>query len=242
MTDTAPIEPTPEPAPAELPPTDDAGWEARYRAEVADRIKERNLYKPAQKMLNDLDEDSRAELIRLAEMARQGDREGIIDWSLQTAEAASGKDVAALIAERQRAAQGNDPAPSTATPPTPAAPTAEEIAEMVRSEMARANALEAGKQQVASELDAAGYNVKSAPGQTIIQYAFSNNCDIATAVQWFENDTATAVLNRQRAAAAAAGSIPGTTPVGAPVGTIPDNSTPAEKATARLKAWASGTT
>lgn len=239
--------PAPEPAPA--PPTpsapdpvDAAGWEAKYRGEVADRIKERNLYKPAQRLLSDLDEDSRAELIRLADMARTNDAEGIAQWSLDTIRAVSGKDAAAYIAERQAREQGT-PAPGlTAEAPKPVpGMTPEEVRQMVREEQAEQARLEQGRQHVTNTLKEMGYDVNSAAGKTIVGYAVDNKADLDTARKWFENDIVASVSARQRAASAAAATVPGTAPAGAPAGSIPDGATSREKALARLAAEKSPT-
>lgn len=244
-----PTPPTPvEPAAVVTPPaepTDAAGWEARYRTEVTDRIKERNLYKPAQRLLADLDDGSREELIRLAEMARNQDGDGIVAWAEGTIAAISGKDIAQLVADRQKAA-GLGQAPTPETPPsgTPAPEpgmTPTQVADMVRKEMADAAALEAGRVRVRDELAKGGYTENSPQGQTIINYAWANKADVPTAIAWYENETATSALDRARAAAGATGQVPSPAPAGAPVGAIPNNASPRELAIARLNADQSGT-
>lgn len=245
MSDTPTPVVDPAPAPAAVPdPVDAAGWEAKYRDEVKGRINERNLYKPAQRLLADLDEDSRTELIRLADMARSGDREGITQWSLDTISAVNGKDAAALIAERQAAQQslGTDPNKAPDAPKPEPGMTPAEVAQMVRDQMAADRRIEQGRQDAMNQLKDMGYaDPFSAAAKTVVQYAVDNKCDLPTAHAWFTNDIAASVSARARAAGAAAATVPGTAPAGAPAGALPDTATGREKAMARLQADTSGT-
>ena len=81
------------------PPAD---YKAYWEQEKAERIRERNLYKPAQRILEGLDPDQLSALQGLAEMTRAGDAQGIVEWALATAQNVSGNDLASLVAARQQ--------------------------------------------------------------------------------------------------------------------------------------------
>lgn len=221
MSNTEPVAPaTTEPvAPAAAPQTP-RDFEKLYHDEVAARINERNLNKPAQQMLNNLDEGSRAALLELGELARQGDPDAIIEWNLRTIQQVSGKDAATIIAERQARAGMTGAAP---TEDTVKVPTEADINQMVAAAVTQAQNAERAQNAVRAEMKAAGYNLDSAPGETIIRHAVQNNLLLPDAIAWYEADTASTALERARAAAAAAASIPGAAPAGTPVGATPDS-------------------
>lgn len=208
---------TPTP-PVVEPVSTPADFEAMYRKEVEGRIAERNLYKPAQQMLNGLTDGAKAEVLKLAQMAQAGDTQAIVDWALMTAQDVSQKDLASLIAERQT--QENDD-----QKPQPGM-TAQEVAEMVRNETARTlqehSVRQQGEARVRQELSALGYDLDSAAGMTIINRAVALGCDVGEATKWFEGDVEKTFAERARNAAAAAATVPGTAPNGTPAATVPD--------------------
>lgn len=221
MSNTEPVAPaTTEPvAPAAAPQTPQ-DFEKLYREEVVARVNERNLYKPAQQMLNNLDEGSRAALLELADLARGGDADAITEWNLRTiSQVNEGKDAATIIAERQARAGMTGAAP---TEPAVKVPTEADINQMVAAAVAQAQAAERGQAAVAAEMAAAGYKLDSAVGETIIRYAVQNNAKLPDAIAWYEADSSATALERARAAAAAGASIPGVAPAGTPVGATPD--------------------
>lgn len=212
-----------EPTPAAAAPATPADYQALYEAELrktADLINQRNLLKPAQTLLNNLDEGSKAAIMELAEAARAGDTEAILEWNLRTIQQVSGKDAATLIAERQQR-EGLTGAAPTPTPDVKYL-TAEEAERIADQRIAARDTMQQQQAQVAQQLATHGYKLDSAVGETIIRYAVQTNCPLADAVTWFENDMATTALERARAAAAAGQAIPGTSPTGVPVATTPD--------------------
>lgn len=220
-TGTSPVvAPPADPAAAPAAPQTPRDFEKLYHDEVAARINERNLNKPAQQMLNNLDEGSRAALLELGELARQGDPDAIIEWNLRTIQQVSGKDAATIIAERQARAGMTGAAP---TEDTVKVPTEADINQMVAAAVTQAQNAERAQNAVRAEMKAAGYNLDSAPGETIIRHAVQNNLLLPDAIAWYEADTASTALERARAAAAAAASIPGAAPAGTPVGATPDS-------------------
>lgn len=211
--------PAPNTTAAPTAPQTPADYERLYRQEVAERINERNLYRPAQQLMNQLDEGSRAAIMELADLARSGDPDAIAEWNLRTIQQVTGKDAATLIAERQVAAGQTGAAP---TQPAPSGLSAQEVAELVANEIAKSQTAQRGQAQVAAEMAKSGYQLESAAGRVIIAHAVDNNATLADAIAWFENDMATTAMERARAAAAAGASIPGTSPAGTPVATTPD--------------------
>ena len=245
MTDIAPIA-----APA-APPADPAAsapvvapeldFKALYDQEKAERIKERNLYRPAQQALRDLDEPTVQAITSLAEMARSGDTDAIVEWSLATAQNLTGSDLATVIAARQNAGTPT-PAPQAAAPqpggfqqqpgqaPIDHETINQRIREGVQSEMHAANL----RQQITSEIAAAGYDVGTPTGLAIIRYAQASNGTVAEAIKAIEADVVANTARRQQALAAAAGQVPGVAPAGAAPGSAPADMTNRERALNRL--------
>ena len=225
-------QPAPEGAPAQ-------DYKALYEQEKDHRNRERNLYRPVQNMLRDLDEGSIQAIQQLADAARNGDADAIVDWSLATIQTVTGaSDVAAVIAARQngstpQALGATPPAPETPAP-TPAQVNPDEVRQIV-AEQIRIQGLVA---QIESELGTAGYSSSDPAGQTIIRYAQQNNVPVSEAIQWFDTDVQTRAMQRAQGLAAAAAQTPATAPTGAPVGSAPnENLTPAQMAVNRIKSW-----
>lgn len=211
--------PNPTPAPVPATPED---FKALYEAEAAktaDLIAQRNLLKPAQRMLNNLSPEDREAFIRAGELRGAGDMDGLAEWLESSLEGVSGKSVADLVAARQKAEQQT---PDDAAKPTPGL-TAEQVREIVERETAMARDAERGERRVAEELATHGYKMGSAAAQTIINYAVANKTDVKEAAEWYETDVATSMLDKQKAAAAAAAAVPGTVPNGSPTGAVPDH-------------------
>ena len=221
-------------------------WEARFNKEVADRIRERNLYKPVQQALRDLDEGSVAEITRLADMARRGDTAGIVDWSLATAQNVAQKDIAQIIAERQGTTnqpfqqQQPQQVPNgfQQTPTTPVDP--DTIRRMVAEGTQNEVRVQMLVQQINSELTAAGHDPTGPGGQTIIRYAQATNVPIKDAISWYNNDALAKIASRQQALQTTAGQTPQLSPTGAAPGSAPADLSPRDKAMLRLRAGANG--
>lgn len=240
--------PTPDPAappPAAAPEKD---YKALYEQEVQERTKERNLYRPVQRIMQDLAEDDIAALTDLADRVRGRDVNGIVDWSLATAQNVTGaSDLAQLIAQRQNQPTGQAPLGQTPTV-QPTAPTPQqgiqqptldhqEVQRLVQQQLREQMALQEQRTIITNQLTDAGYPPQTAAGQTIIQYAAQNNTDIPTAVAWYEKDIQSVALERARQAAGAAGSVPQPAPQGAPAPAPAQNMTPQERVAARVRSW-----
>lgn len=208
---------TPNPETPETPEDFKALYEAEA-AKTADLIQQRNLLRPAQRMLNGLTAEQRDSLIAAGEMAGANDMKGLQDWLESSLEGISGKSVAELVAERQRIAQQS---PEEAAKPAPGL-TAEQVQEIVARQTAIARDAERGEQRVREEMSTAGYKLDSAAGQTIINYAVAHDVGVKEATEWYENDVTTSVLEKQKAAAAAAAQVPGVAPSGSAAGVVPE--------------------
>jgi nucleotide-binding universal stress UspA family protein len=212
-------------------------YQALLEQEKAHRVRERNLYRDAQRILGDLDDGSVNAIKALAEMVRRGDTDGITEWALATAQNVSGKDLAEMIAARQQSPAEPAPLVGQQQAPAPAAPSPDQIREMV-AEQVRVQNLAA---QITAEMQSAGYAPGDPAGQVIIQYARANGVPINEAIEWFEADAAARVAQRQQRLAQVAAQTPAPAPDGAPAATEPAKDlTPAEKAMARLRAGVMG--
>lgn len=225
------------------PPAGEQDYRALWEQEKSERIKERNLYRPVQRILSDLDTESVSAISALAEMVRRGDTEGITEWSLATAQNVSGKDLAAIIAARQ-----NGQAPAAAPGATSQAPEApqqvidpEMIRRMVEETAAEQVRVSSLAERISAEMAQAGYTPRDPAGQVIIQYARQNNVPINDAIEWFEADAAARVAQRNQRLAQVAAATPAPAPDGAPAGTAPaPDMSPKDKAMARLRAGSMG--
>lgn len=192
-----------------------------YRQEVQERIRERNLYKPIQQRMNSFNESERAAVIDLMDRVAAGDQDAIVEWMLTQTENVSGKDVAALIAERQTREQKGDPEP-TSVPGL----TEEQVRKIVADQNAADRNYQKGVDRVAAELLKAGYKHDSPAGETIVRYAVEANngagVDLPDAIEWFQKEVEATAMDRARAAAAAAAAVPEGAPNGVPVGKVPD--------------------
>ena len=210
-----------------------------FEKEKQNNIRLRNLYKRGDDLLRELDEPSQEAIVAIAEMARNRDVDGIIDWALGTVENLSGGDVAAAIARRQG---GQVPQPFQQQPQRPGFNQAPDVAPLDRDEVARMvqeQARQIVRQEqlrthVESQMRAAGYAPEHPAGQAILRYASVNNAPLEDAIQWFENDLATRMAARQQALTGAAGQVPPPSPTGAPAAGEGVNMTPRERAIRRL--------
>lgn len=222
------------------PPAGEQDYRALWEQEKSERIKERNLYRPVQRILSDLDTESVTAISALADMVRRGDTEGITEWSLATAQNVTGKDLAAIIAARQ-----NGQAPADQPQSAPATPQQVIDPEMIRQMVAETAAEQVRVSNLAERISAtmeqAGYTPRDPAGQVIIQYARQNNVPINEAIEWFEADAASRVAQRNQRLAQVAAATPAPAPDGTPAATAPaPDMTPRDKAMARLRAGSMG--
>ena len=204
------------------------------------------MYRPATRLLADLDDNEREALLGLAEMVRNGDVEGITNWSLTTVENVNGKSAAELIAARQAAA-GQAPTNIASAPDAPAPVSADEIARVVQETLEQrdqARAAEARQQalveSMSQQMRDAGYDPRSAAGQTIIRICRETQ-DMGQAIEIFRNDVLATAMASATATAAAAGQVPPPAPNGSAPSAVPaENLTPRQLMLNRLQGIRAG--
>lgn len=86
-------------APAE---TGDVNWEERYRAEVQDRIRERERYKPIKQVFDRMHPDDANAVQQFASAWAQGDQESAIRWMVDNAKSLAGDNFNQYIAGQQQ--------------------------------------------------------------------------------------------------------------------------------------------
>jgi len=111
MTDFAPegvvdAAPTGE-APAETLPDQPVNWEEKYRAEVQDRIKEREKYKPFQQTIGRLHPDDARAINEFVSAFASGDTDTATRWMVDNARTLAGDKWDTFITPAQQQAVGN---------------------------------------------------------------------------------------------------------------------------------------
>lgn len=221
--------------PATEPAQQQVDWEAKYRAEVEDRIKERERYKPFAQSLGALDDQTRAAILDLTEAVAVQDFDRVTAWTEGTYRNLTGGDLATAIAQRQQAGTAAPAAQQgIAAPPPPPEVTPDYINDVVARQVEERLRIQTAVQQIRTELTTAGYQPESAAGQTIIGYARQTGKPIGEAVAWFEADVQQQIAARAAAAAQAAGQVPPPAPAGTPPAMAAVGATPRDKAINRL--------
>jgi hypothetical protein len=229
------IDPTITPEPTPAAPEAPKDYEALYRQQVQEAIKDREKYKPFAQVLDALAPEQRQAMLDLAHAAANGDTDAIAEWSAATYRNLTGSEVAARIAAQQNGTPA--PAPAPAAPPATDKPavalTAEQVAELVEQKVQAQLRQAEMVRQIESDLASAGYTPQSPAGQAIIQYAHQARLPIADAVAWYNADLEANYQRVQAARVGAAVNTPITAPTGAPAHPI-TGATPGERAVARL--------
>lgn len=92
---------------AEIAPTEapveagDVNWEERYRAEVQDRIRERERYKPIKQVFDRMHPDDAQAVQQFAQAWAQGDQESAIRWMVDNARTLAGDNFSQYVAGQQ---------------------------------------------------------------------------------------------------------------------------------------------
>jgi len=87
-------------APAEA--VGDVNWEERYRAEVQDRIRERERYKPIRQVFDRMHPDDAQAVQQFAQAWAQGDQESAIRWMVDNARTLAGDNFNQYLAGQQQ--------------------------------------------------------------------------------------------------------------------------------------------
>lgn len=86
---------------AAVEPVGDVNWEERYRAEVQDRIRERERYKPIKQVFDRMHPDDANAVQQFAQAWAAGDQDAAIQWMVDNAKTLAGDNFQRYIAGQQ---------------------------------------------------------------------------------------------------------------------------------------------
>lgn len=210
----------------------DANWEERYRAEVQDRIRERERYKPIKQVFDRMHPDDANAVQQFAQAWAAGDQEAAIQWMVDNAKTLAGDNFQQYIAGQQ-AVVNNAVAQGQAAGLTP-----EAVQQLVQQQIAAFQE----QQQIASfevEIDQTIRDLGLVPdtplAHALITQAMNrDDLDLRAAYNEMENQIlqqAQSIVERRRSAGSAM-------PTAAPNGMngVPmSGSSPRDRAMARLE-------
>ena len=220
---------TPAETPAE--PAGDVNWEERYRAEVQDRIRERERYKPIKQVFDRMHPDDAQAVQQFAQAWAQGDQESAIRWMVDNARTLAGDNFNQYIAGQQ-AVVDNAVAQGQAAGLTP-----EAVQQLVQQQIAAYQE----EQQIAQYTVQIDQQIKDlglvpdTPLAHAVILAATNREDLSLEAAYNEMENqilqqAQSIVERRRTAA---GQMPTPSPNGMP-SSIATSASPRERAMARL--------
>lgn len=220
----------PEAAEVETP-SGDVNWEERYRAEVQDRIRERERYKPIKQVFDGMHPDDAQAVQQFAQAWAAGDQDAAIRWMVDNARSLAGDNFSQYIQGQQQVVN-NAVAQGQAAGLTP-----EAVQQLVQQQIAQYQEQQQ-IQQYTVEIDQTIRNLGLEPETPLahaVILAATNREDLSLEAAWEEmqNDIlrqAQGIVEQRRAAGQAM-------PTAAPNGTagiVAPGSSPRERAMARL--------
>lgn len=249
MTDFAPegtvdAAPTSE-APAEALPAENVNWEEKYRAEVQDRIKERERYKPFQQTIGRLHPDDAKAINEFVSAFASGDTETATRWMVDNARTLAGDRFEQYISPAQQNAINNAVTEQAVSDGQSAGLSPQQIEQLVEQRLA-ATFEQLQQAQVQSQMEAQieatlaehGLTPDSPLGTAAIVAATKRpDLDLASAIREMEDQVLTqaqAIAARRQQAGQQMGS-----PIvnGSPaVSQVGQQMSPRDRALARLQA------
>jgi len=121
-------------APAEA--AGDVNWEERYRAEVQDRIRERERYKPIKQVFDRMHPDDASAVQQFAQAWAAGDQDAAIQWMVDNAKTLAGDNLGRYLNPQQQAAAQASIATNAMAQGQAAGMTPEQIQQLVSQEIA----------------------------------------------------------------------------------------------------------
>lgn len=222
-------------APAETPdmPVGDVNWEERYKAEVQDRIKERERYKPIKQVFDRMHPDDAQAVQQFANAWASGDQESAIRWMIDNAKTLAGDNFNQYITPAQtQQVINNATAQGNAAGLTPDA--VQQLVAQQLEEFQTQQAISYYEVQIDQTLRELGLDPASPLGHAAIIAATNReDLDLKAAVSEMENQIlqqAQGIVQRRQAGNA---QMPSSAPQGVP-GVISPSATPRERAMARL--------
>lgn len=225
---------TPE---AAAEPAGDVNWEERYRAEVQDRIRERERYKPIKQVFDRMHPDDAQAVQQFAQAWAAGDQDAAIQWMIDNAKTLAGDNFGQYLNPQQQAAAQASIASNAMAQGQAAGMTPEQIQQLVSQEIANFQQ----QQEVARyevEIDQTIRDLGLEPDTPLAHAVIVNamnreDLDLRAAYNEMENQIlqqAQSIVERRRSAGA---SMPAASPVG--VNGVPvSGASPRDKAMARL--------
>ena len=219
-------------APTEAPAeTGDVNWEERYRAEVQDRIRERERYKPIKQVFDRMHPDDAQAVQQFAQAWAQGDQESAIRWMVDNARTLAGDNFSQYVAGQQ-AVVDNAVAQGQAAGLTP-----EAVQQLVQQQIAAYQEEQQIAQytvQIDQQIQSLGLQPDTPLAHAVI-LAATNREDLSLEAAYNEMENqilqqAQSIVERRRNAA---GQMPTPAPNGM-VSSIAPGSSPRERAMARL--------
>lgn len=219
-------------APASTEPQGDVNWEDRYKAEVQDRIREREKYKPIKQVFDQMHPDDAQAVQQFAQTWASGDQDSAIRWMVDNAKTLAGDNFQRYVSPAEQTVINNATAQGQASNMTP-----DQVQQLVSQQLA-AYQEEQQIQQYQVEIDQTLRDLGLEPGSALAHAAIiaateREDLDIRAAVTEMENQIlqqAAGIVNRRQTANS---QMPSSSPNGAP-GTVAPGSTPRERALARL--------
>ena len=236
MSDVAPNVPVDTGAAGEAP-AETVDWEAKYRSEVQDRIKERERYKPIAQAFGNLHPDDATAIQDFVRAYASGDTDTAVRWMVDNGRALAGDRFDTYISPAQQAAVTQQAQIEGAG----AGLTTDQVAQLVEQRLQEyqfAQTQQHYEAQIEQTLVQYGYQPDSALATAAIVAASKRpDLDLGAAIQEVENDIlarATAIAARRAEAAQSMGA-----PVVNGVAAVNQNGqamSPRERALARLEA------
>lgn len=211
--------------------TGDVNWEERYRAEVQDRIRERERYKPIKQVFDRMHPEDAQAVQQFAQAWAAGDQESAIQWMIDNAKTLAGDRFSQYVAGQQ-AVVDNAVAQGQAAGLTP-----EAVQQLVQQQIAAYQE----EQQIAQYTVQIDQQIKDlglvpdTPLAHAVILAATNREDLSLEAAYNEMENqilqqAQAIVERRRSAA---GQMPTAAPNGIASSVAPGSS-PRERAMARL--------
>lgn len=222
------------------PEVGDVNWEERYRAEVQDRIKERERYKPIRQVFDRMHPDDAAAVQGFAQAWAAGDQDTAIQWMIENAKTLAGDKFYDIAGVNSRGQTQNDVFTEALDDGRQAGLSPEQVEQLVEERMAAFQYEQVVQQYEAEITDTlleAGYNPDSPLAIAAIAAAQQReDLDLRAAIQDIENQIlqqAQSIVQRRQNPSAG---MPNTVP---PSGMSPrmdaGNMSPRDRAMARLE-------
>lgn len=228
------------PSAAEVQQNDaNVNWEERYRAEVQDRIRERERYKPIKQVFDQMHPEDAAAVQGFAQAWASGDRDTAINWMIENAKTLAGDSFYDIAGVNSRGQTMSDVYNEAQYEGQKAGLDPQAVQNMIEERMQQfqyEQTVSYYEQEIAQTLQEAGYDPESPLAIAAIAAAQQRpDLDLRAAIADIENQImgqAQSIVQRRGNPTAA--NMPTGIPAGVP-GVAQTNMTPRERAMARLQ-------